>query len=220
LPLAVIFKIDIHKQIREAFARFCQLDILEVDADIFTAALNNNNSVLARKNNGQTITVKEVLLGFLQLIDNQRNIDNYLKSLDLVASDVENVRIVLNLYNDLITNKIWLELDHSLCAHKKIEKIKVDPLAEYLKIIEETADLSGWLEDYKNVASWLADKDEKFIRNIFKILQSKINLGDQKLADNLLLLIEELHGQGRGNIEVIYYDDVSGKIKWNEEYLK
>lgn len=217
LPLAIVWGVDVRERVKESFARFCQLGILQIDSDIFTSALTANNNPIAQKNNGEDISVGELVVEYFSLPEEDRNVDKFISSLGLMSSDINNAKIILNLFGDLLTNKIWLEIDHSLCTHKKIETKLPDFKTQYLNLLKSEKDLGEWINDYANVVPWLAQKDDQYLVDLFKIVKDRVNLKDQNLVQDLLSFIEELHKSGKSDLEIIYFNEADNQFHWNEK---
>ncbi len=217
LPLAIIWGVDVRERIKESFARFCQVGIMQIDSNIFTATLTANKNPIAQKKTGEDITVSELIVEFFSISEKDRNQDEFIAGLSLVDSDVANAKVVLNLFDDLLTNKIWLELDHSLCAHKKIETKVLDFKTQYINLLKVEKDLAQWVSDYENVAPWLAQNDDQYVTDVFLVLKDRVDLKDQNVVQDLLNMTEELHKLGKKNLELIYFNESDGQFYWNEK---
>lgn len=203
LLLTALWGVPILSKVQGYFARFCSLDILKRDARWFANAIKNNKTPILND---------RALSDFLGEEDREINTvtDPIIKpALELIAK----------LYRLLQTGGIWQNLDYSLCSHAKSEdKENVNIEELYLHRLQETTDLSSWVEDYKDIAKWCEGRSVNLVKKILLEIKNKLPLN--QFEEPIINLINELSGVGFPEIiDAIIFNESTGQFEWNSDLL-
>jgi predicted RNA methylase len=153
------------------------------------------------------------------------SLEDYFKIKDkfkeLSGKDMEIIKEIIFIFDELKTGKIWRDITQFRCAHKKSDhKESFDPNQHYLQRLSEIKNIDFWLQDYMVVADWLVGKPGSFLKDLFSILKKKIDLSKEEQIQNLLNLSEQLKNKKIIKDDVIFFNESDNQFHWNEDFFK
>jgi hypothetical protein len=153
------------------------------------------------------------------------SLEDYFKIKDkfkeLSGKDMEIIKEIIFIFDELKTGKIWRDITQFRCAHKKSDhKESFDPNQHYLQRLSEIKNIDFWLQDYMVVADWLVGKPGSFLKDLFAILKKKIDLSKEEQIQNLLNLSEQLKNKKIIKDDVIFFNESDNQFHWNEDFFK
>lgn len=222
LPLGPMLGLDVLSNVELHFTNYCEISILESEAQAFAGAIRNN----------QTVLFKKTIAGWVDdfLGSNVNSVDAYVKSSsvqDMLKKDseIELLGIILDLYTELVTGVIWKNVEKSDCVHGHIEEMIKDKKSTlsaddlYLQEFAKIDKVEIWLQDAEEIGRWLQTKDMDFIKKLCKELAKKVDLNNTvqlELTSTLLGFIEESRLIKN---PILLFDESTGQFEWNPDFL-
>lgn len=223
-PLASSLGVDVLVNVKMHFREYCQLDILEIDCALFTAAVRQNSTVIA------TRTLENWIGLFMA---KSQPVNDFLSTTDvteLLTNDGQYklLRVMLDLYEALVSGSIWKNLNAGFCFHESLNDVSSQNFIEaeqspdrvYLKKLARVPDITVWLEDSEEIGKWLQVQTVDFVKGLFGVLISKANLDDNKQLDHIFVIISVAKTVHSFLNDILSFDESTSQFHWNSELLK
>ena len=231
VTLAAVWGVELYTSIQDYFANKTDLVLMKKNAEGFSVALSSNPSVIGAENSVHH-TVAEWIDKFAGFdnTDYAGRVDHFMEE-NFEVQRLEEphksiLSTVLTVFWGLLGGYIWREIDTYPVGGYELKEVSDGKTLEqrYLEMIvtAKPEQMMDWLKSYTDVADWImaTNKSEQFVRNLFYILETKIDLDDPEQSRYLLKLIHELSELGLESIEeIIYFDEKEQGFVWNENVV-
>lgn len=219
---AINFNIPVFEKIQEYFSNTCDVDFSKQVSHFFSTAIHVNKTPLDLSNG---TTIQDWITKYELTSELEENKLDKFVSLEEVKELNEDVQLrlfkILELFDALKTDSIWRDIKIRFCVHGKLERNDhVDTFSRYLEFLAEQSDIMSWLQDFKNIASWIKAGPQDYWKSMMKVLQKKIDLKNEVEVDALSQFLSYLEGQKLVPEGILSFNETDDQFHWNEELIK
>lgn len=220
---AVNFNIPVYEKVQELFASTCDVVFLKDTSLLFAGAVRSNKTPMTHF---EPKTLDQWILKYENFVPKrvESKVDEFINTIDFtVLNEQEKLRLtkILDIFDAVNTDRIWKEIKVRFCAHGKSERHdEVDMYSRYLELLSEKNDIELWLQDFKNISSWIKAGPQDYWKSMMKVLQKKIDLKNEVEVEALSQFLSYLEGQKLVPEGILSFNETNDQFDWNEELIK